>query len=86
MSFKYLDRVELAVQICESVPEGGSWDYNDNERRMEFTLRYEEEEKIVEQILCVEIRGLGGVIGLTDCDNEDMKQKWTWEEYKPYWA
>ena len=85
-SSKNLDEVELAVQICETLPEGGNWDYNENERRMEFTLRYEEEGKIGAQILCVEIRGLGGVLGLTNCDDEDMKQKWTWEEYKPYWA
>ena len=54
---------------------------------MEFTLTYEEEEgKIGEQVLCAEIRGLGGTIGLTICDQDDEKQKWKWEEYKPYWA
>ena len=77
----------MAVQVCESVREGGSWHYNEKERRMEFTLTYEEEEgKIGEQVLCAEIRGLGGTIGLTICDQDDEKQKWTWEEYKPYWA
>ena len=78
----------MAVQFCETVSEGNSWDYNEDGKRMEFTLTYEDEENgsIEEQVLCVELRGLGGVLGLTQCDEQDMKQKWTWEEYTPYWA
>ena len=76
----------MAVQVCESVHERGSWDYNEKESKMEFTLTYEEEGKIGEQVLCAEIRGLGGAIRLTNCDEDDEKQKWIWEEYIPYWA
>ena len=84
--FSLTDGVELAVTMCEGVLEGGSWHYHKEERSMEFTLRYQEGEEMDEQVLCVEIRGLSGVLGLTHCDGRDNKQKRTWEEYTPYWA
>ena len=83
------DRVELEVAVCEGV--AGGWSYDERGLAMVFTVQYHEEgegerEEWRQQRLCVQMQGLGGVLALVHCDPQDPRQRWRWEEYRPYWA
>ena len=82
------DSVELEVAVCEGV--AGGWSYDEGSLAMVFTVQYQEgegeREEWRQQRLCVQLQGLGGVLALTHCDPQDPRQRWRWEEYRPYWA
>ena len=80
------DRVELEVAVCEGV--AGGWSYDERGLAMVFTVQYQEGEGEGwrQQRLCVQMQGLGGVLALVHCDPQDPRQRWRWEEYRPYWA
>ena len=64
----------LQVVVCEGV--NGNWRYDENNGLMKFTVKYPDENgSEVTSDYCVEMRGLGGVLILNFCNNED-RQRW----------
>ena len=79
------DEINLCVAVCQGV-EGG-WLYEHEDQKMVYNANYQDEEGNNQEMkFCVEMRGLGGALILSQCDKDEKKQKWIWEEYKPYWA
>ena len=79
------EELHLEVTVCNGVD--GGWLYQEDNYQMKYIVKYQDEEgNNKEMTFCVEMRGLGGALVLTQCNNEEKKQKWIWDEYKPYWA
>ena len=79
------NEINLEVAVCQGV-EGG-WSYENKEQNMIYIAKYKDEEGNNQEMkFCVEMRGLGSALILSQCEKEEKKQKWIWEEYKPYWA
>ena len=32
------------------------------------------------------MQGVGGVLGVAACTEEESRQTWDWQEYQPYWT
>ena len=70
--------LEVVIGVCPLGSVGGSWMYDEGERRMKYLVREDVS-------LCAEMRGMGEVVVLAVCDMTDTRQEWVWQEYVPYW-
>lgn len=64
------EMIEISVSVCPLGEVGGPWRYSQQDLTLTYSLSYQDQD----QELCVEMRGMGGLLTLAKCDQVEATE------------